>query len=172
MSLDYTSLERAVIQLKQALDSYNDDVIQNNPIYKKQMRSAVIQAFEFTYELTFGMIKRHLRMSMSNPAAVDSMNFKDIIREAYKNSLVSSDLSVWEYYRENRGITSHTYDEKNAQKVFESASEFLDEARYVLSSLQYAKPKKSRKEDLQVRIAELKAKLDAILENEYTNGVE
>ena len=138
MDLDLSPLEKAVAQLADALDAYNDEIIQKTPRYKKHMRSAVIQSFEFTYELTLKMIKRYLKTALFNPAAAASMNFKDVIREAYKKNLVNSDVSVWEQYRENRGITSHTYDEEKAQDVFEAASEFLHEARHVLSSLKNA----------------------------------
>lgn len=147
MSLDLSSLENAVGQFKDALDTYYDETIQNSPKYKKYMRSAVIQSFEYTYELTFKMIKRYLGAVMSNPAETASMSFKDIIREAYKRDLVCSDVSVWDQYRENRGITSHTYDEEKAQDVFEAASVFLHDAQFVLSSLQDAKSVTSDKKD-------------------------
>ena len=165
MNLDLTSLEKAVAQLADALDTYHDEIIQKSPRHKKHMRSAVIQSFEFTYELTLKMIKRYLEMALFNPTATASMNFKDIIREAYQKNLVRSDVSVWEQYRENRGITSHTYDEEKAQDVFEAASEFIHEAKYVLSSLQNAQsvssPMSTRvsKEDLESEIAKLQSRL-------------
>ena len=138
MNLDLTSLEKAVAQLADALDTYHDEITQKSPRYKKHIRIAVIQSFVFTYELTLKMIKRHLDMTLFNPAAATSMNFKGVIREAYKKDLIRSDVSVWEQYRENRGITSHTYDEEKAQDVFKAASEFLHEAKYALASLQNA----------------------------------
>ena len=136
MTLDLISLESAIAQLRQALNSYNDDVIQNNPIYKKQMRSAVIQAFEFTYESTFKMIVRYLNASSHGTMNVNIISFNNIIREAYKKTIIGSDLSIWKKYRQKRCITSHTYDEDKAQDVFGIAPEFLVEAQHVLSSLQ------------------------------------
>lgn len=165
MKLDLMSLEKAIVQLADALDTYHDEVTQKNPKYKKHMRSAVIQSFEFTYELTLKMIKRYLGLALFNPAEVASMNFKDIIREAYKKDLVRSDVSVWDQYRENRGITSHTYDEEKAQDVFEAASAFLHEAQYVLSSLQNVQSvssltsKRVTKEDLESEITTLQSRL-------------
>ncbi len=135
MSLDVTSLIKAINQLESALDAYYE-LIQEKPKYKIHMRGAVIQAFEFTYELTLKMLKRHLYTSLFNPHEVDSMSFKHIIREAYAKNLTNSDVVVWTEYRKNRGITSHTYDEVKAQAVFESVSKFLNEARYVLARLQ------------------------------------
>lgn len=165
MKLEFTSLENAISQLAYALDAYNDKAIQKNPKYKKLMRSAAIQSFEFTYELTLKMIKRYLSVALSNSKTVASMNFKDVIREAYKRDLVLSDVSVWDQYRENRGITSHTYNEEKAQDVFEATSEFLHEAQYVLSSLHGAQSAQSMmsegqtRKDLESQIAKLESQL-------------
>ena len=168
MNLDITSLEKAVTQLENTLDAYESKLMQENPEYKIYMRGAVIQAFEFTYELTLKMLRRHLATSLFDPKEADSMSFKRIVREAYAKNLVYSDVSVWDQYRQNRGITSHTYDEDKAQVVFESVSKFLDEARYVLSSLQDAHSvpsmatKKATKRDLEAKIAELESKISAL----------
>ena len=106
------------------------------PHTKQYFRSATIQAFEYTYELAFKMIKRRIGMSLGNPNEIDSMTFNDVMRMAYGKNITRSDASVWCKYRDQRGTTSHTYDEDKAQKVFESAADFLDEARYVLYRLQ------------------------------------
>jgi phosphoserine phosphatase len=42
----------------------------------------------------------------------------------------------WKEYREERGATSHAYDEDKAQEVFESIPAFLEEAKYLLAKLQ------------------------------------
>lgn len=136
MKLDFTSLEKAISQLKGSLDMYNSELAENIPDTKKYFRSATIQAFEYTYELTFKMIKRHIVISLGNPKEIDDMTFNDIIRTAYGKDVVKSDVSVWCEYRKKRGTTSHTYDEDKAQQVFESAVNFLDEARYILYRLQ------------------------------------
>lgn len=64
------------------------------------------------------------------------MTFNRIIREAYARQIIDSELSVWQKYRQNRTITSHTYAEKDAQEVFEGTPDFLVEAKYLLSRLQ------------------------------------
>ena len=115
---------------------YNSELAESVPDTKKYFRSATIQAFEYTYELAFKMIKRHVAMSLGNPKEIDEMTFNDLMRAAYGKNIVKSDVSVWCEYRKKRGITSHTYDEDKAQKVFKGAVSFLDEARYALSRLQ------------------------------------
>lgn len=136
MKLDLTSLEKAVSQLEGSLDMYNSELAESVPDTKKYFRSATIQAFEYTYELAFKMVKRRIAASLGNPKEVNDMTFNDMIRTAYGKNIVKSDVSVWCEYRKKRGTASHTYDEDKAQKVFESAVHFLDEARYILYRLQ------------------------------------
>lgn len=134
MSLDITSLKSAIEQLQDALVIYESELARNNPHLQKHLRGASIQAFEFTYELSFKMIRRSLETFFQIDVA--NMTFNRIIREAYAHQIIGSELLVWQKYRKNRTITSHTYSEKNAQKVFEGTSDFLTEAKYLLSRLQ------------------------------------
>ncbi len=133
--LDLTPLENAVAQLEESLEIYHSDIASDHPHLKRHLRAAVIQAFEFTYELSFKMLKRYLKLASANPAEIDNMSFRDIIREGYKQGLLRSELSVWTRFRQNRGTTSHTYNEEKAEDVFESTQEFLFEARDFLGRL-------------------------------------
>ena len=133
--LDLTPLENAVAQLEEALEFHDSELAVQEPRLRLQLRAAAIQAFEFTYELGFAMLKRHLEQVMANPSAVDGMSFKDVIREALRRKLVASDVDAWERFRKFRGTTSHTYDAGKAQAIFEAIPEFLDEARYLLRQL-------------------------------------
>ena len=58
MSLDLSPLQNAVSQLEEALDLYGSELAEGDPRLKRHLRAAVIQAFEFTYELSFKMLKR------------------------------------------------------------------------------------------------------------------
>ena len=136
MKLDLTPMEDAVAQLEEALEIYHSDLAMNHPRLKRHLRAAVIQAFEFTYELSFRMLKRYLELASANPAEMDQLIFNDIVREAYKQALLRSELPEWLEFRRNRGTTSHTYNEEKAQEVFESVPDFLQEARYLLNRLQ------------------------------------
>ena len=140
MNLDLASMENAIGHLQEALDMYDSDLYERMPEHmpqlKRLLRSAAIQAFEYTYELTFKMIRRHLAHSLQNSEMLNSMSFHNIIRKAYGHNIVRSELAVWLEYRRCRGITSHTYDDAKAQAVFEQIPGFLDEARHVLTCLQ------------------------------------
>ena len=64
MKLDLTPLEDAVAQLEEGLDIYHSDLALTDPRLKKHLRAAVIQAFEFTYELSFRMTAALSRASL------------------------------------------------------------------------------------------------------------
>lgn len=119
MKLDLSPLENAVIQLEEARTCYHSDIAISDPRLKRHLRAAVIQAFEFTYELSFKMVRRYLAAASANPSELDSRVFTEIIRDAFKQDLVQSGLPAWKEYRSNRGATSHAYNEKKAQDVFE-----------------------------------------------------
>ena len=136
MKLDLTPLDDAIAQLEEALEYHGSDLASRDPALKLHLRAAAIQAFEFTYELSFKMIKRHLEQASENPARFDEMSFNAIMREAFQRRLVRSELSIWKEYRKLRGTTSHTYDEDKARMVFESVPEFLREARHLRDQLQ------------------------------------
>ncbi len=137
MQLDVSRLADAIAQLEEALEVYNSDVRKIEPRLTRLLRSAIVQAFEFTYELSYNMIKRYLSLVSANPAEIDQMSFSNIIREAYRQGLVQSELPAWREHRRRRGSTSHAYDEDLAQEVFEHAPVFLEEARYLLAQLKY-----------------------------------
>ena len=136
MRLDLSSLENAVDQLEDGLVQYDSDIVREFPQIRNQMRAGVIQAFEYTYELTVRMIKRHLEQVSANPAEVDELSFRDLIRRSWQRGLLHSELDSWMRYRANRGTTSHTYNDERAERVFQGIPEFLEEARYVLKELQ------------------------------------
>lgn len=136
MSLDLSSLENAITQLREVLDLCDSDIAHANPLYGKHWRTAAIKTFEYTYELSVKMITRHLEMTLSTPSDIKYMSFSNIIRAAYGKSLLLSDHTAWLEYRKRRGTTSHTYNEIIAQKILRNIPDFLDEARYLLKRLQ------------------------------------
>ncbi|GJM06618.1 MAG: hypothetical protein DHS20C10_03520 [marine bacterium B5-7] len=80
------------------------------------------------------MLKRQLELESPNPTAVDAFSFKQLIREGAEKQLLSSPAQ-WFVYREQRNITSHTYDAKKAESVFLTALQFLPDAQQLLSAL-------------------------------------
>ena len=136
MKLDLSPFENAVGQLDEALALYGSDIVRQYPVIRNHMRAGAIQAFEFTYELSVRMISRYLEQASANPAEVDQLDFRSLIRNAAHQGLLRSELDAWMRYRANRGTTSHTYNEERAQTVFAGIPEFLEEARHLLKQLQ------------------------------------
>ena len=134
-TLDISSLSQAIAQLEQSLMYYHSDIVQHDPGLVLQLRAAAIQAFEFTYELCWKMMKRYLEIAEPTPGTVDSMSFSHLIRTACEQGLLLSDLTVWLSYRKDRGTTSHVYNQTKAETIFEHIPQFLAEAQYLYQQL-------------------------------------
>ena len=136
MKLDLSSLHNAIAQLEEALAFCGSELAKTNPRLALHLRAAAIQAFEFTYELSFKMVKRHLEASEPNPAAIAEMSFGEIIRRSCELGLLKVEVAEWNAFRRDRGATSHTYDEKKAQTVFAGIPAFLAEVRFLAGQIQ------------------------------------
>ena len=128
--LDITSLEKTLITLGEALEEHKK--ARTNAL----IRDACIQRFEYSYELSHKMLKRHLEATSANAAEIDKMTFQDLIRTGSERGLLLHGWKEWRHYRELRGATSHTYDESKANQVLEKIPEFYTEAQYLLGQLQ------------------------------------
>ncbi|MGD9583087.1 MAG: HI0074 family nucleotidyltransferase substrate-binding subunit [Lysobacterales bacterium] len=135
MTLDLSSLSKAIAQMEEALVYCESDLARGDARLARHLRAAAIQAFEFTYELTFKMLKRYLEATEPNPASVDEMSFNDIIRRGNELGLLQAELASWKAFRKDRGTTSHAYDEAKAKDVFASIPGFLSEAKFVLNEI-------------------------------------
>ena len=126
--LDLTSLEKAIISLKIALDEFE----KTNSVFVKD---ACIQRFEYTYELSHKMLKRQLEAISANPAEIDEMSFQSLIRTGSEAGLLLNGWDKWKIYRTERGTTSHAYSKEKANEVFEIIPDFHQEAKYLLEKL-------------------------------------
>jgi nucleotidyltransferase substrate binding protein (TIGR01987 family) len=129
MRLDLSSWKRALDSLKRAIErstaAPNDD----------ELRDAVIQRFEYSYELSWKMLKRHLEQVAPDPGAVDHWSFKELMREAAERGLIPA-LDPWIEYRYQRNLTSHAYDEEKARLVYTAAVSFLSDAKALLKEVE------------------------------------
>ena len=128
--LNLAPLENAVSRLTEGLARYEKDITDT------QIRDGLIQRFEFSYEISHKMLKRHLEAVSPTPEQFDAMAFADLIRSANEQGLLLGDWSAWKIYREMRSKTSHTYDEEIAIEVVQGIPAFLEEARHLLKQLQ------------------------------------
>jgi len=128
--INLAPLENAVSRLTEGLARYEKDITDT------QIRDGLIQRFEFSYEISHKMLKRHLEAVSPTPEQFEAMAFADLIRSANEQGLLLGDWSAWKIYREMRSKTSHTYDEEIAIEVVQSIPAFLEEARHLLKQLQ------------------------------------
>jgi nucleotidyltransferase substrate binding protein (TIGR01987 family) len=135
MVLDLSSFEKAIGQLDKMYALALSDLAKSDPDLEQAFRMAAIQAFEFTYELCFRMLKRFLKLSEPSPDGIDDATFQSLIRLACERDLLRSDLPRWMDYRRKRGTTSHTYDEGKALEVFSVIPDFVREARHLYETL-------------------------------------
>ena len=127
--LNLTPLEKALSNLERAIER-SQKVPED-----KEIRDSVIQRFEYTYELSWKMLKRQLKTASQTPASIDSMDFKEIIREGAEKGLINNP-EAWFEYRRQRNITSHAYSETKAVSVYGTALDFFKDAKILLSNLQ------------------------------------
>jgi nucleotidyltransferase substrate binding protein (TIGR01987 family) len=135
MSLDFSPLAKAIAQLEKSLAYAHSPAALADAGLREQLRNSVIQCFEFTYELSWKMLKRYLEATEASPADVDLGTFQSLIRLGNERGLLMSDWNEWRTYRQARTDSSHTYDSAKAEAVFALAPAFLEEAKSLLTTL-------------------------------------
>lgn len=130
--LDLSSLEKACEALNLALKVYDKNLLPEDNSEKVLLRDGVIQRFEFTYELSWKMLKRYLEEYSLEKA--DGLNNRDLFRIGWEQGLIS-DPEKWFHYMKMRNQTSHVYDKVKATAVYEAALKFLPDAQYLLNKL-------------------------------------
>ncbi len=112
---------------EKALNSLSDILKQEWTVL---IQDATIQRFEYTFELSWKVLKRYIKLNNN----LEIFNVKEIFREAGKQELIDH-VEKWFEYLEARNLTSHTYDENIAEKVFTKAKEFEKDALILLERL-------------------------------------
>ena len=119
--LNIKPLEKAIISLQKALEVVPvDDIV----------RDAVIQRFEYSFELSWKFMKRYLREF----AGIDEYQIKEIFRQSAKVGLIDNPESGFNYHKA-RNLTSHTYNEDIAEEAFGYAQQFINDALDFLQNL-------------------------------------
>lgn len=106
-------------RLQEALEKEKDDIV----------RDAVIQRFEFTFELTWKTIATILREN-----GIEFTGIKTVFRDAARIGIIE-DIDPWFGYLEARNLTTHTYDLEIAEKVYQEAKEFANSVQALLPKL-------------------------------------
>lgn len=108
----FANYKKALQQLQSAVELRHQRTLSN---LEKQ---GVIQAFEFTHELAWNVLKDYLQ-DQGNQNIKGS---KDATREAFKVELIA-DGEPWMAMIQSRNISSHTYNEHIAEALVEAIVE-------------------------------------------------
>lgn len=117
--IDFSALEKAILSLEEILKQPMD-------IFR---RDGTIQRFEYTFELTWKMMQRVLKLQ-----GVEASSPKQVFRAAWKAHFIEN-IEEWFRFLEKRNLTAHTYNEDVADEVFEAAKIFPTYAKKVLEKL-------------------------------------
>ena len=106
-------------------------------VLKPHLRSAVIQSFEFSYELALRSLRRVLIERAGSADRIIDLSFNDLLRSAADAGLLP-DPAAWRVWRELRNATSHAYDEARAEQVAHDAGLFCVDAQALLGAMEAA----------------------------------
>lgn len=102
----FSNYLKALSELREAVDLYNTREL------TKLEKQGLIQAFEFTHEVAWNVIKDYFK-EQGNTSITGS---KDAAREAFKNGIVKNG-HVWMDMVNSRNQTSHTYSKDIAEQI-------------------------------------------------------
>ena len=111
---------RTALQQAEKADAWEDDKL------FLTVRDGAIQRFEYCYESAWKLMRRVLS-DIHAPEFVQALARKDLYRHAWEAGIIE-DPQLWFRFHEARNLTSHTYRNENAEKVFELLPLFLSEA--------------------------------------------
>ncbi|MGC9386703.1 MAG: nucleotidyltransferase substrate binding protein [Hydrogenovibrio sp.] len=131
--LDFTALEKAISRLDESLEVVDEFKSTDSSPLLRTLISGVVQHFEFTYELSWKFIKRWLGENLGK-SQVDGLSRQALFRLAAEYQLIAS-VETWMLFHRARNETSHTYNDKTADEVFQIAIKFLPDAIKLLDAL-------------------------------------
>ena len=116
----FANFQSALAQLKDGVDTFNS---RDLSLLEKQ---GLIQAFEFTHELAWNVLKDYFEYQGN----FNIKGSRDASREGFKYALIN-DGNLWMQMIETRNLTSHIYDKQTAEDIVQTIvqryfSEFLE----------------------------------------------
>ncbi|MCC8416431.1 MAG: HI0074 family nucleotidyltransferase substrate-binding subunit [Rickettsia endosymbiont of Gnoriste bilineata] len=125
-------IELGLSKLSRALISLED--IASKPQQEDRSNiDASIQRFEFTIALFWKLLRAILESK-----GVEVQYPKDVLREAFKGRLIDHEQE-WLKMLLDRNITSHTYDEQLADKIYNNIISYIPILRSTFDSLNFLK---------------------------------
>ena len=113
----FENFTKARKKLHNALSFHKQDV--DNELYQL----ALIQSFEFTYELGWKTIKDFLQYEGVKNVSLP----REVIKHGFHHNIIE-DGQIWINMLEDRNLMAHTYDEKKANKAVYNITEYYVKA--------------------------------------------
>jgi len=120
--LDLTQLKKAQFAFDEALEYALSLEADKNAYPFLAARGNLIQSFEFTFEISWKMMKRYIDNSLGSKGEKINTH-KDLYRLAGQRGLIN-EFYPWLDYRDARNKTSHSYNEEIAEEVYRVAKNF------------------------------------------------
>lgn len=116
--IDFSKLEKALNQLKIALDSTPKSELELD---------GTIKRFEYSFELTWKFAKKVLKLQ-----GLDENSPKAVLRKMGQLGWLES-VELWLELQETRNLTSHEYSEVYTEKAFKNAPLFFGKLQNCLN---------------------------------------
>jgi nucleotidyltransferase substrate binding protein (TIGR01987 family) len=112
----FQNFQKALQQLSKAVE------LSHQRALSELEKQGLIQAFEFTHELAWGVMKDYFAYQGNTSI----MGSRDATREAFQNNLVT-DGEGWMEMIQSRNQTSHTYNQEVADEIAEKVTALYHE---------------------------------------------
>ena len=100
--------------------------VEEGSIDYEMYRNSLVKSFEITLEQSGKLLKKRITPFFATNKVVDSLNFKDVFRNALKYSLLTKEeVDRWFIYRDNRNNTAHDYGKSFAEETLTLIESFL-----------------------------------------------
>lgn len=124
MTISTEILEKCILTLEKSYESIRKT--EEGSIDYEMYRNSLVKSFELTLEQSGKLLKKRISPFFASNKAVDTLNFKDIFRNAFKHSLLTEEeLERWFAYRNNRNNTAHDYGKDFAEETLSLIESFL-----------------------------------------------
>lgn len=125
----FENYKKAFEQLKEAME------LMDKRELSKLEKQGTIQAFEYTHELAWKMLKDFLEYKGN----LDIYGSKDAVRNSFKLGILENGDS-WMQMIKSRNLTSHTYDESTADGIVDLIKEvYFEEFEKLLNKMETLK---------------------------------
>ena len=123
-----TKFEAIYKQFKNAIERFDEVLKKEKDAF---MRDSAIKRFEFCFDLSWKLIKAFLE----EKKGIICNSPKGCFREAYKQGFIEYD-DFWIEMTDMRNQTSHTYNEENADTIYNQLPQTLCRFQELLKSIE------------------------------------